>query len=639
MKTFARIQSRLFSYQSQIDMNMRKFIETERESLQQRLCREPYHLSHSNVKLLGLIAAVQLDLNQGTKNIIITAPHAGSTTLIGTAVEAVADELKADVLGLDYQSIATIIHELRKKNQETKSLDWDLKRTHIFSQSFSPGHFELHDDLVDEVELSELDEEEDAKDFDKNLKSKLHFNINVIPGASKTDFLVSGLSLNKENPEKIIKKKYIEKFPFDLEFTEDEIKLYLDRLHEYILCNYTNRKLILYQQDLTDSIEGSNNFSGEKLLFGLLQLVEKLRRNSIQVVYVAGCSPCLSEVKNASKNMEFYSQLIEGNYYANTNGLSKQNIAMDGTLFDTPLDYMLDKFEKVQLLPPSQTFISLQRSMNPSKNPNILRNNASIIDRKFKRYLLQLDNDLKKRIAQINFKSISYTCIKRGLSLDLDLSRFANVTMNINTQDTKQKEALNKLKDLLEPLYTSVWSLDKIDRLVSVALAHQLDHSKGKSIIETRIGSTGLFQACVSLYETDITRFESMTGAELDDRTANVNLNSTAPELTNQEEDDSNHETIKESVKNSDYLTNDLKKRGIKLNAHEKRILPTVINPGIFKLNRNHSCILIRYSTSTCNKIGLANIDYITNVASRLFFNWGVGTFINQWCSFVWSTR
>jgi hypothetical protein len=85
-----------------------------------RLGADPYQLSQSCVQSLKLLSQVNLSLDHGKKNLILSAPHTGSTRLITKTCLALGQEIGADIQIIDYQSVLRTVSELHGVSTKEK---------------------------------------------------------------------------------------------------------------------------------------------------------------------------------------------------------------------------------------------------------------------------------------------------------------------------------------------------------------------------------------------------------------------------------------------------------------------------------------------------------------------------------------
>jgi hypothetical protein len=550
-----------------------------------KLFSEPYYLSHANSKSLRLISAIQLDTRLGHKDILLAAAHPGSTRLITQVVETMAKETNSNLQYLDYQLICRAIKNCDRT--EVPKLQWDLNQHQIkFTEAFSPGIYEIRDEPLEEdaendtdIDDDDLEEDSTAMNFRfprQKPSSKVNFNIVVQPlekeGKEEKLFTISNISLSSlegDNIPKSVEKEPLHT-PYDTKLTNEDIFAFLDSLYESIRMKAQggNERFFILLKDINDMLEGSNDQAGERLMIGLTQLSSKLRIEQVSCVLVVGSSPSITDIKNVSKDLDFYTQIIEGSVFTETEQRQQRNMAMDGTIFDTPLDSAFDRFEKIELLPPSAVYLSLQKIASKSK-PS--RKDFISNQQKLRQYLLQLETDLEIRLGQVNCASLIDICDEKGIRIDDALLEVMKAGIRIG----KGRKVDSGLIETISSLTKRVWSMPKLERLVMLATGCQKEQPGAQT---ADIGPKALVEALGIIYETDISRFSTMAPHERENRVSPAEVGGVVDDPKSKEKE--KEETIKvEHSFTHESVTAELKRRGIKLNTYEKRILSTVVNP------------------------------------------------------------
>ena len=381
-------------------------------------------------------------------------------------------------------------------------------------------------------------------------------------------------------------------------------------------------KAVLIVRDVTDLLEFARNGSGKRLFYGLMDLVSHLRSLKIPSLLIGSCTPSLMDQKNLQKDVDFYTQIIDGNL-PNFSSKAELTMAADGTLFQTSLDSFEDLFDKVQLLPPAKTFYSLRALKGKKETARSFKNHHEQQFLLFQ-YLSQQDRDMRLRIAEINTKMILDACISRGISLNFSLwnlmcekkaARGEEVgtealTLNDIISVSSHKESLKRQAQspvevyALEMLTKNIWNFGAVDRLLKLALGSRLDSIEIASPSpsnDTHVFELDDFETALKImYETDLSRCPSVLHADkdvspaegdggveklLDDlppaaNTVSLNSSQTSvPKPKTVFTHNKNDDAASTTRSDDDSISAELKRTGVKLNKHEKRILSTVVNP------------------------------------------------------------
>jgi hypothetical protein len=415
--------------------------------------------------------------------------------------------------------------------------------------------------------------------------------VNVIPNSEKEgldpkNYSISHISISNAALESAERKEEREEVTtYDVKLTDQQICNFLDMLHQYIHAKMEKEteRIIVYLKDINDMVDGRNNDTGRKIIIGLTQLIQKLRLEKISCVLMAGSSPSITDEKNVSKDLEFYTQIIDGSAFTETELRVKKNMAMDGTIFDTPLDDAKEQFEKIEILPPSVVYLSLQQS----KILTTSRKEVIASQQKLRQYLSELESDLHTRIGQVNCASIIDICDQKGITLDKGLLDVMKAGIKI-MRGRKQNQSLI---DVISTLTKHIWPLQKLERLVVLAAGCQRELTNSTT---TDIGPKALIEGLGIIYETDLTRFASMTEVERENRVSPAEVGGEATDATKPTEPEpelvSGQPKLDPIASTPESVASDLKRRGIKLNSHEKRILSTVVDPGKVDSFRKYQC-------------------------------------------------
>lgn len=529
------------------------------------------------------------------------------------------------------------------------------------SKAFCPGLYEIEDvSHYDEEEEEDDDEEEDEPSsrnssgggnfrnqitvrqqrLQSDSSAKIFVNLNLLPSkttkdgddvpvTSKTTFHLANMTLASDNDTTLkspsINLKHVgsslkSQTIYDRVLSDIEINEYLHYLKKNITEKHANgniEKAVLIVKDVTDLMESTKSSSGKKLFYGLVDLVSHLRFLKIPSLLVASCTPSLMDKKNLQKDVDFYTQIIDGNL-PNFSSKGNMTMAADGTLFQTCLDSFEDLFDKVQLLPPAKTFNSLRPLKGKNECARFLKSHYEHQYLLFQ-YLSQQERDMKLRVAEINSKLILDACISRGISLKFSLwNLFCEKRMAVEDSDTgksvlsandilsvlSHKESLRRQAQspveayALEMLTKNIWNFGTVDRLLKLALGSRLDSielSTASSSNDTHALDLDDFEAALKImYETDLSRCPSVLhDADKDLSSADgdggvekivddLPKSSISPAPFNSSPKPKNAFTNDDTASSSRPVDNnsvDPRRFGMKLTKHEKRILSTVVNP------------------------------------------------------------
>ncbi|KAJ3315658.1 hypothetical protein HDV04_002072 [Boothiomyces sp. JEL0838] len=502
-----------------------------------------YSLPKSVLKTCNILAKVR------RKNILLAAPHSGSTRLFLHVAQQMAKNNNANLITLDYQTVLNCCEEVGVI--EHSNYIQDIK----FTKAFSPGSYEV---FQDEIEEDEDDDDISALHFDsfEPPKSKnLILNFNVT-NEEENSFSINKFSVTSDSPKKEVVVQHQHKNVYHTELSDEKINSFLEALKLKLKASKTAEYILV--KDLTDMVEVESNNSGKKFIGGLIEMVRQLQESNHPVLLIAASSPSLLDSKNLIKDKEYFAQLMDGTVSVSGDGYSELNMATDGTLFQTVLDSMLDQFEKVELLPPSHIFLSLQGTKLTNKKDIELQKDQ------FNRYISRLSKDMEDRIAEINIETIARVFKKYNIKFTKN-----EYSMSKEIEGMKVKD----FRELIDNFLTSeILPTTKIERLVILAIGERMNAYPNESPI--KITPKEVFSAINILSETDISRFSRMSLAEREKRAFPVIDAKLDKEPTNKPVE------LEKSVE-EEGLQEELKKNGVKLNKYEKRIISTVVEPSM----------------------------------------------------------
>ncbi|KAJ3346787.1 hypothetical protein HDU91_006957, partial [Kappamyces sp. JEL0680] len=548
--------------------------------------------------------------------------------MLETITQGLAKDTSAALYTIDYQSIQRDLKAIAmagpKKVEsppgvsasgaETASFNLDYSSLPPMAKSFSPGLYEIED--FDE------DESDDEYDDDSSTAPSLwngslpvqkvslqnsmgekkpptvslsshRINLNLSPNADKLEsagtggksFQITLSAVPNPNPvETASASRYGDATPYDVVLSSQDIQAYLATTMRRIqqeLSNGDTKRGIILLRDTHDLLEGTSGATGRKLLCGILDMVQQLsQRPGIHVSLVAACSPRLTDEKNLRKDSDFYSQLIDGNLPNLSSGdESELSIAADGTLFNSALDNMTHLFDKVEILPPSNSFHSLLLNADSHASgagTGLGRTKGKPAPKMHQRlgsYLHSMENDMKLRVAEINCEFIRTTCADRGILIDFPMRELLHSPLHKDTPVLSNKSPLSWMT-------LRILSDSKVEKLLSLALGVRFERH-GPSTPH-RLEPADLTTAMKLLFESDISRcvsdataskeiYPDSEGSVMIEQGQSIDTNTTA---TRQKE-----KLVPDVQEDVDKIATDLKRRGLKLNAHEKRVLSTVVNP------------------------------------------------------------
>ncbi|KAI8902251.1 hypothetical protein BC833DRAFT_574296 [Globomyces pollinis-pini] len=514
------------------------------------------------------------------KYLHINAPHPGNlghltpgaSDAILKSVLATAHTLKADVQVIDYQSLISTLSKIQLRKEGYNYLK--NYTPYKLQSSYSPSLYNHFDgEQNGEVEESEDDffiprsvgSFNQASQFEFKPTNQFNVKVQLI---SKTDgkdetmeYEVGKVVLNPESSTKdsttIVPIEPNENATFyESRYSNQQINTFLNYLNDRIIASYAedkSKRLILHLRDSTDIVEAENNNSGIKLIHGLKVMINDLqKRLNISVTLVIGSSPALVNEDNLRKDIDYQSQIIDGSpatYQLANGSYEESSLVFDGAIFDSPFDRLHNIFHKVSLFPPSELYLSLrQESVKKSEE------SAAHLSEK---YLDSMEKSMRSRLFNLNSNSIVSECESRGISL------FPLEELNVKVED------LLGLNTPISRLAERIWPKEEIARLVALSLGSNLLENPGKQ--ETVITMVDFQKALQNMFETDWTRLSSIVD-EIESSQGGVGDLGQPVELAKKS-------TIATKDSESESLAKEIKKKGIKLNTYEQKILSTVVNP------------------------------------------------------------
>lgn len=389
------------------------------------------------------------------------------------------------------------------------------------------------------------------------------------------------------------KKKQSEKSRnvYNNHISDAAIKGYLTILKQNIQDRHLlqeSQNTVLFIRDTTDLLEGTVKDCGKRILSGLLDMVSQLRLEGISVLLVASSTPALTDTRNIAKDIDFYSQIIDGNL-PNLSSQESQDssIAADGTLFKSSLDLMQDEFDKIELLPPSKIYGLLGSGKERSLNLKGHQEQSSLL-----KYLGAQERAMKLRIGEINCKFVHIKCLERGISLNFSLNSLIAEKNDLKGSRKTLKQNFSSPAELyaVELMTRKVWDNGMADKLIDLAVSSKLDAFPNLAL------ERGDFEVALKIiYETDISRCQSLISDEKEITPAQDTFGggggnaktASSSTLPNENQDESVKGTTNpkasfasSSARDEESVYKELKRKGVTLNKHEKRILSTVVDSG-----------------------------------------------------------
>ncbi|KAJ3326223.1 hypothetical protein HDV06_000099 [Boothiomyces sp. JEL0866] len=504
-----------------------------------------YSLSKSVLKTCNILAKVR------RKNILLAAPHSGSTRLFLHVAQQMAKNNNANLISLDYQTVLNCCEEVGII--EHSNYIQDIK----FTKAFSPGSYEV---FQEEIEDDDDDDDISALHFDsfEPPKSKnLIVNFNVT-NEEENSFSISKFSITSDSPKKETAVQHQHKNVYHTELSDNQINSFLEAFKLKLKAGKSTEYILV--KDLTDMVEVESNNTGKKFIGGLIEMVGQLQEEKYPVLLIAASSPSLLDSKNLIKDKEYFAQLMDGTVSVSGDGYNEVNMATDGTLFQSVLDSMLDRFEKVELLPPAHIFLSLQASKPANKKDLELQKDQ------FNRYISRLGKDMEDRIAEINIETIARIFKKYNIKFTKN-----EYSMTKEIEGMKVRD----FRELIDSFLTSeILPITKIERLVILSIGERMNTHPNESPI--KITPKEVFSAINVLSETDISRFSRMSIAEREKRAF--------PIVDAKVETETSNKSLElEKPVEEEGIQEELKKNGVKLNKYEKRIISTVVEPSMIQ--------------------------------------------------------
>lgn len=470
------------------------------------------------------------------------------------------------------------------------------------SRAFSPSYYEQFDveEDVDEDDDTPSEDEVDSGSSASSrrkmlenalLKSvkgnnqrneagdlpKMVFNVNIVQEApsafNTTDGKISRVdiqpaSTESKGPQESSKISGLTKGThYSTIIPANALQVLMTRIKEFILSR-PDKPAIIQLQDLSDMMEGSN-VTGRRIVLGLNAMVASLRKDhGVSCVLAMHSYPPLLDPENLDLTLNFYDDLFEGNIAVKDNYDSESDSSMwaDGTFFKTTLDAAKSlPLEKIEIAPPAPTLVIKQDSFDGVRMQD-----------DFNDYLHQLDKETLLSVRELNLKSLEMVCKDKGVSL----SPLTTMALISRPTEADTQDVLKPIPEATFLLDDSVWTLEELDRLVSLAAAKAMEENSIKRNIEVK--TEHLDQALELIRSTDHSRLVigstsvSPRSSLLDDSSMPL-----SPEIPNKASSGKTFEKKAPESKQPDpcSVTAFLKKNNVQLNAHEKKLIGTVIDP------------------------------------------------------------
>ncbi|KAJ3333340.1 hypothetical protein HDU76_009143 [Blyttiomyces sp. JEL0837] len=457
----------------------------------------------------------------GDHNLVMACPHPGAVSYLHDMTRMVACDIHSDMVTLDYLTIlnaANEIGELRKKATALERPAGDnarLKdaatgtRSIRLSPSFNPATYSPHvarDDYDDEYNDDFDDDDNDEVDSrDRNTpdNTRVPINLSVVMPAydgSEMDVVktsgranhgdISGSKLeNRGRRSKAGTGRDFwgstaggvsPRYHYELGFSNHDLELVINSLRSCILSRREasgddGNRLIIYYKDITESLEGGKEH-GKRVLTSILNLVDNLRNShNIPALLVGGCTPSLikNRLTSGTNNQEFFRQIFSGPV---TSHQSPHNppiqLLSNSVLFNTCVDNMTADFRKIEVPPPvprlqiSSGVVAADKSVAPDSTQALVQYNSWLEDM----YLAQT-----QRFREINWRNIELALRKQGIEI-----RGLSISDVLSPESADRNNVSAKCQDLFETLDNELWTFDRIEKLISMAVGYRL------SIMTTR---------------------------------------------------------------------------------------------------------------------------------------------------------
>ena len=534
-----------------------------------------YFQSPASITALKVLASQYLSTSN-YKNIVLAAPHAGSTIMLESMVDNAAFEIGADVQVFDYAAVLQCNINPTPPQGEWASgkLQAKLENHKLvsFTEAFNPGLLEIDDEENDDEH--EVSSEEDPppmyesfiKAMSQRRESRLKQNnlvLQVNLSRDKDDESPKGVRITKQNSPAVVNHKTT---IYSEVIATERILGFLSNLYNQILGRHQNdpeKKLIIFVKDVND-IMRVPLASGKFLLMAMMDLIRALREQNVKVVMIFASSPALSDTANVTKDYFFYLHLLEGERSLVTNTgriVDSVDLISDGTIFKTHFDN-LSRFEKIDVLPPSPLFNALLRIEKKANNNN------------FSTYLDQMQTDLGVRLRQINWESIQSNIKKYGAKTE-GLSSMSEIDYDIGTEGLPEDYLT-----LISTLETGIWNHRKVERTALFTYSNMQKRVMAKdSESNNFVLSRDFVDALGTIYESDLSRLDSMETIDVPVVPA-VGDDEGGSHIGQIEQGD--EEGAEQEITHEESISNLLRKNKVKPNQYEKKLISTVINPSTF---------------------------------------------------------
>ncbi|KAH6579147.1 hypothetical protein BASA61_010449 [Batrachochytrium salamandrivorans] len=360
-----------------------------------------------------------------------------------------------------------------------------------------------------------------------------------------------------------------------------------------------------------------------------MDLTLSLRRDhKIPALFVAACSPALAHTPNVEKDAAFYSSLFEGTAtLMNQDGDTVHNhIWKNGKLYETSLDCAGKEFEKLEFVPPCPMGISLEatnfktgrttgsekgapqgisppiephKSSLPSNDSHTTATDEEMLQglQHISSHVDSLQEDLRIRLRQINWRNTEMVCARRGIIVrDVDSSHVSDPSTNSLGTQTSSAD----LHALLVTLEVGIWPISRVEKLVNLAIGCRIEHGIRNNIPASHtseLSGMHILEALQVLQQSERVRLnrENTLNSLKDGSSAKKghrfdhNLTYTGADSSSGKHRPEGHSSASESApkqeqSDSAQLQEMLRAQGHRINAYEKKILSTVVNPDNIKV-------------------------------------------------------
>ncbi|TPX36293.1 hypothetical protein SmJEL517_g01421 [Synchytrium microbalum] len=597
----------------------------------------PYYISQATINTLRALIGSQLSpYGAGNpKCLVLSCPHVGAGKYLDATIRAVAREQHAHVVVIDYPSVVRGVKLVQKakkpqqQQQQQQQQPWNSFATFPISKSFSPSNFEPvnsnvvasdEDGANDDDDIDLYEEFEDAYDEDdrKNVTNlarefqrsmPVRLNLTVRPDQSivlaepgRNDIVLSfqqtpppsdGRTTSSSSPPSSSPLAY---YAHDL--SQLEIQQSVRELGNFLVATSRaspNNNIIINIRDLSDALQYGGN-SGQYFVQSVLDMMTALSPH-LPIVLVGSCHPSIFEAGNLSKDAAFYHLLFDGGATPKDSSIPSTaaarsqcgglNLWHDNQLFASPIDQALDSFTRIDVPPP------YSRLFAPESHAEM----EVALDK----WLSRMELDMRREVAETNWTSIRMSCLSRGV----EFSDGASVT-----PPGRESHRLRVNKPILEQY---VWPLEKIDRLVALAVGQSVTGSTQRSRDTPIVLSHHHFiKALTLIQDGDVSQIANERFGETeqtDDKLLPTTTNpkggrggagsntvvventavnrtpvsgippATATTQAYQQQSTAAKTTKDESSRGLKSTLQYLKSRGHEVSAYEKKMLSTVIDP------------------------------------------------------------